>query len=59
MPRYKIAGSYGYVGTDWSDEVEADNEEEAYVAAQERALEKVDYWCELIPEETAEEGHEA
>lgn len=50
MPRFKIGGGYGYVGTDWEHEIEAENEEDALEYAKDQAFERVEYWAEEIPE---------
>lgn len=55
MPKFKIGGSYGYVGTDWEDAIEAEDLEEAEEIAEERALRNVDYWAEELPEDGEDE----
>lgn len=56
MPKFKIAGSFGYVGTDWEDVIEAVDEEEAEEIAREYVLSRVEYWAEPIPD--GEDGEE-
>lgn len=51
MPKYKIGGNYGYVGTEWEEEIEADSIEEAQEIAWEDAIQRVGYWAEEIEEE--------
>jgi hypothetical protein len=58
MNRYKISGSYGYVGTDWEEEIEAASLEEAHEIAWEIALERVETNAELIVEDVWEEDEE-
>jgi hypothetical protein len=55
MPKYKIGGSYGYAGTDWEDEIAADDIEEAEEIAKERALEHVEWWAKTIDDGVEEE----
>lgn len=50
MPKFKIGGGYGFVGTDWQYEIEAENEAEAEEYAKDEALGRVEYWAELIEE---------
>lgn len=56
MPRFKIAGSYGFIGTNWEEEVEAETPEDAEEMAQDRAMEKVEFWVEEIKEEDKTDG---
>ena len=51
MPKYRIGGSYGYVGTGWEDEIEADSIEDAEEIAWECAIAQVEHWAEEIEEE--------
>ncbi len=53
----KISGSYGFVGTDWEDEIELEVNDDAthkeienlaYAEAREKALEQVEYYSEVI-----------
>lgn len=46
--KYKIGGSYGYAGTNWEDEIEADSQEEAEDIAREQALERVEWWAQPV-----------
>ena len=55
MPKFKIGGSYGYVGTDWEDEIEADTLEEAQECAWEQAAQRVESWAEELPEDDTED----
>ena len=55
MPKFKIGGSYGYVGTDWEDEIEADTLEEAQECAWEQAVQRVESWAEELPEDDTED----
>jgi len=57
MPKFKIGGSYGYVGTDWEDFIEVDDVEAAEDWAKDHALERVEWWAE--PFEEADDQEEA
>lgn len=58
MPKFKIGGSYGYVGTDWEDVIEVDDLEEAEELAKDQALERVDWWAEPIDDGEGEDGED-
>ena len=58
MPKFRIGGSYGYVGTDWEDVVEADDIEQAREWAWDQACERVDTWVEEIEDDEQEGGED-
>lgn len=57
MPKYKIGYSYGYVGTDHEDIIEADSQESAERLAWEEAVAglevvaQLEIWAEEITDE--------
>lgn len=56
MPKYRIGGSYGYAGTDWEDEIEAEDEDDAEEQAKDRAMEQVEWWVKAaVPKSESEE----
>lgn len=56
MPKFKIAGHFGFVGTDWSDVIEVDDLQSAEEWAREYALDRVEWWAEPIEDDESEEG---
>lgn len=55
MPRYLVKGSYGFAGTDFEDEFEADSEDELNTQVFEYMSEKLSWGYELIEEEDGED----
>lgn len=51
MPKYRIKGNMGYVGTEWEDVIEAENIDDANQYAEDYALERIEFWAEEITEE--------
>lgn len=51
MPQYKISVEFGFVGTEMSDVVEADNLEEAEEMAWQWGIDCVNSWATEIEEE--------
>lgn len=49
MPKYIIGGSYGHVGTDWKDEVEAETLEDAENEARDYMMERIEWWATDAP----------
>lgn len=58
MNRYKLSGSYGYTGTNWEEEIEAESLEEAHEIAWEMALERVEANAELIVDDEEDDWDE-
>lgn len=54
MPKYRIKGNMGYVGTDWQDVIEAEDMEDATKYAEDYALEMIEFWAEEITDEEYE-----
>ena len=50
MPKFKIHRSFGYVGTDDFEIIDADNLEDAEDQARDYALERVEWYAEEIEE---------
>ena len=48
MKRYRIHRNFGWVGTHDSFEDEFENEEDALEAAEEYAMERVEFWTEEL-----------
>ena len=55
MPKYKIHRSYGYVGTDSYEVIEASSIEDAEEYAKDFAFERVEFWAEEITDDQYEE----
>lgn len=56
MPRYLVKGSYGFVGTDFEDEFEAENEEQLNEIVFQYMAERLSWGYELIEDD--ENGQE-
>lgn len=54
MPKYRIKGNMGYVGTDWEDYVEAEDMKDATKYAEDYALERIEFSAEEITDEEYE-----
>jgi hypothetical protein len=52
MPKYRIHRDMGFVGTEESQIVEADNLKEAEEMAKDWAYERVEAWAEQVHDET-------
>jgi hypothetical protein len=53
MPKFKVGGSFGFVGTDWEEVIEAENEDDALEYASDYVRERVEYWAVPVEEDKA------
>lgn len=49
MPKFKVGGSFGYVGTGWEDIFEAETAQEAEDQARDYMMERIEWWVEPEP----------
>ena len=49
MPKFKVGGSFGYVGTNWEDIFEAETAQEAEDQARDYMMERIEWWVEPEP----------
>jgi hypothetical protein len=49
MPKFKVGGSFGYVGTHWEDIFEADTAEDAEEQARDYMMERIEWWVNPEP----------